>query len=864
MNSLAIERYGKPEEYNNLSLPIPRVTAPDDVLIQVQAASINPVDVQLAAGTMKMIWSEQFPYKIGYDLSGTVVSVGSEVLSSRPELKIGAKVYSRVPQHHRGTASEFALSSASATALKPSSLSYIEAASLPLVSLTALQALDRADKHIEGGLKGKTVYIPGALSGTGSVATQLAKNVFGAAKVITTASPSKIPKVEEKLGKVVNQIIDYTKEDPGKIITAGSVDFMFNTMDSAMASLHLMKKGGIIVSVSGAPFGSALKGKALGIPIAFRWLLDGASAFSRYRARRCGVKYVFQFMNPNAEDLNRLTNWVGEGRLRPVVGRAASLGNIQDVREGCQEVLAGKGGIGNTQTPNLLSPTGYQGLTIMGTSQPLSAPAEGSDMLDFDQYHINLTITGTKINKYPAKQHARKVASKLGASRGLIYLTGKPTVFHDDSDQAEPFRQRRYFYYLSGANEPDCHLTYDIAKDKLTLYVPDFDLRQAVWMGPTVSIEDALEKFDVDNARYAMSLPDDISTWLRLRKDDAQIIILHPEHRPPIDCAQELLETQRLLPAMNSSRGVKDAHEIELIRQANVVSGLAHTAILENIGQMTNESDIAALFLKTSITHGAPEQAYGIIAASGENIATLHYMKNNEDFGDRPLVCLDAGAEFECYASDVTRTFPISCTGEWPTPEARDIYLAVERMQEETIRLVKPGVRFRDVHTHAALVAVEELLKLGVFKKGSSVSEIMLSGAVSVFFPHGLGHHVGLEVHDVSEHSVMASGLNPRNRGSFLMQSSDAMSAAALLEENMIVTVEPGIYFNRLALKNARQLPISKFIDFDVVEKYYAVGGVRIEDDILVTADGYENLTTAPKGQEALDIVRRSSAQNGS
>lgn len=93
-----------------------------------------------------------------------------------------------------------------------------------------------------------------------------------------------------------------------------------------------------------------------------------------------------------------------------------------------------------------------------------------------------------------AKQHARTVASKLGVGRGLIFLVGKPTVFLDDSDQAVPFRQRRYFYYLSGANEPDCYLTYDIAKDHLTLYVPDFDLRQTVWMGPTISIGEALDR----------------------------------------------------------------------------------------------------------------------------------------------------------------------------------------------------------------------------------------------------------------------------------------------------------------------------------------------------------------------------------
>ncbi|KUL90378.1 hypothetical protein ZTR_02128 [Talaromyces verruculosus] len=499
----------------------------------------------------------------------------------------------------------------------------------------------------------------------------------------------------------------------------------------------------------------------------------------------------------------------------------------------------------------------------MSASQAMrAAPLKGTDTLDIQRFHISLSV-GSNVNKYPAKQHARKVASKLGVGRGLIFLVGKPTVFLDDSDQAVPFRQRRYFYYLSGANEPDCYLTYDIAKDHLTLYVPDFDLRQAVWMGPTISIGEALDRYDIDNARYAGSLETDISAWLRLRDDDSQIIILHPDHRPPVK-HEDIFETERLIPAMNAARGVKDSYEIEMIRKANIVSGLAHTAILEKIGQMTNESDIAGLFLETCMTHGAPEQAYGIIAASGENGATLHYMKNNEDFGNRLSVCLDAGAEYECYASDVTRTFPISSTGEWPTTEARDIYSAVERMQEECIRMIKPGVRFRDVHIHASVVAVEELLKLGVFKGGNSVDEIMASGAVSIFFPHGLGHHVGLEVHDVSEQSVMAAtdNMSPRTRArGFLMQPASMMSAA-LLEPNMIVTVEPGIYFNRLALKNTQTLPIARYIDFDVVERYIPIGGVRIEDDILVTADGYENLTTAPKGAAALDIIRKSSLKN--
>lgn len=93
-----------------------------------------------------------------------------------------------------------------------------------------------------------------------------------------------------------------------------------------------------------------------------------------------------------------------------------------------------------------------------------------------------------------AKQHARKVAAQLGVTHGLIYLVGQPTILLDDSDQAIAFRQRRYFYYLTGVDEPDCYVTYDIKNDLLTLYVPDFDLRQAIWMGPTLTVEEALER----------------------------------------------------------------------------------------------------------------------------------------------------------------------------------------------------------------------------------------------------------------------------------------------------------------------------------------------------------------------------------
>lgn len=309
---------------------------------------------------------------------------------------------------------------------------------------------------------------------------------------------------------------------------------------------------------------------------------------------------------------------------------------------------------------------------------------------------------------------------------------------------------------------------------------------------------------------------------------------------------------------MNTCRGVKDKHEIELIRRANEISGLAHKDVLQGIHKMVNEREIEATFLDTCVSHDAKNQAYEIIAASGANAATLHYSKNNDPLKGRQLVCLDAGAEWNCYASDVTRTFPLQ--GRWPSAEARNTYRIVEKMQEECIRRIKKGVRYLDLHVLAHVIAIEGLLELGILK-GGSVEEIRRSGASRVFFPHGLGHHVGLEVHDVSGESLMAIADDEQAKYSSVLVPATSRSPCTLsaptLEEGMVVTVEPGLYFSRLALDNARQQPLAKYINFEEAEKYIPVGGVRIEDDILVTADGYENLTTAPKGEEMLEFIRK-------
>ncbi|RMJ26405.1 hypothetical protein PHISP_02733 [Aspergillus sp. HF37] len=442
----------------------------------------------------------------------------------------------------------------------------------------------------------------------------------------------------------------------------------------------------------------------------------------------------------------------------------------------------------------------------------------------------------------------------MGISAGLIYLAGQPTVNWADSDQPRPFRQKRYFYYLSGSDDADCYLTYDIKKDFLTLYIPDFDLHRAIWNGPTVTKEEAEHKYDVDRVHYHASLRRDLEKWARKYNQSDPVYILHESEKPTAPSVDFRLDSKQLLPAMNAARGAKDDHEIQMILQANKISGIAHRKILENIRNMSNESEIEGLFLNTCISHGAKNQSYEIIAGSGRNAATLHYVKNNEPLKGRQLVCLDAGAEWNCYASDVTRTFPM--TGEWPSAHTRSIYRLVERMQEECIKRIKKGVRFLDLHVLAHTIAIEGLLELGILRRGA-VDEIRNSGASKVFFPHGLGHHIGLEVHDVSEENIMA--LDRTHGYSPVLIPAACLSpctlSAPVLDDGMIVTVEPGVYFSRPALADAQKQPFAKYINFELAREYIPVGGARIEDDILVTADGYENMTTAPKGDEMLEII---------
>ncbi|EGR48826.1 uncharacterized protein TRIREDRAFT_61765, partial [Trichoderma reesei QM6a] len=429
----------------------------------------------------------------------------------------------------------------------------------------------------------------------------------------------------------------------------------------------------------------------------------------------------------------------------------------------------------------------------------------------------------------PAKEHARKVAQKLGVQDGLIYLPGQPSQNYEDSDQPPPLRQRRYFFYLTGANFHDCFVTYEIRTDVLILWIPYVEPRQVLWFGSTPDTARAKQLYDVDEVRYSSQLPKFLES--RLASTNT-LYVLHEDQAPP-------------RPAMDRARCIKDEYEIAMIRQANDVSSAAHRKVAEMLLRLSNEREIEAVFQAVCCARGARSQAYPVIAGSGANASTLHYEDNDQPLDGKELVVVDAGCEWRCYASDITRTLPIK--GRFST-KAAAVYNLVQTMQEECIRSIKPGVQFYKLHLHAAAVGTVGLLKLGILK--GDVAEISKAGTISAFFPHGLGHHVGLEVHDMSAALELGNNQAAGSR-------AKSMRERQLLEPNMIVTVEPGIYFCREYIEGyfLNNPTHAKFIDKDVLEGYYSVGGVRIEDDILVTEDGYENLTPAPKGEEMIRII---------
>jgi len=235
------------------------------------------------------------------------------------------------------------------------------------------------------------------------------------------------------------------------------------------------------------------------------------------------------------------------------------------------------------------------------------------------------------------------------------------------------------------------------------------------------------------------------------------------------------------------------------------------------------EYEVEALFLFQSGLCGALSQAYNPIVGSGNNGAILHYMANNNPIIDGDMILIDAGAEYWGYGSDVTRSYPVN--GIF-TDAQRLVYSAVLRTQEDVVTSVRAGTTWSTLNSIARDSLSLHLLEAGLLN--GTLEELLASGVVNTFYPHGIGHAVGIDVHDAQ---------------------------TGTLAVNQVITVEPGVYFNDYTLDQARAGSRSKYNVWEVVDTYRGTGGVRIEDDYVVTAKGSIRITAVPSEIEAIEKI---------
>ena len=302
-------------------------------------------------------------------------------------------------------------------------------------------------------------------------------------------------------------------------------------------------------------------------------------------------------------------------------------------------------------------------------------------------------------------------------------------------------RQRRPFYYLSGCELADSYLTYNIHADTLTLFIPPIEPNSVIWAGLPVTPEEALRQYDVDNVLPSSELNAHLASFAHSPTAVYAIPEQVSEHVTFL--AFKSAEFGILKKAIEDARVCKDAYEVALLRKANEISTLAHTAVVRQAASAKNERELEGTFIATCIANGCREQSYHSIVASGTNASTLHYIRNDQPLKGKLNILLDAGGEYNCYCADITRTFPIN--GIFSL-ESKEIYEIVLEMQESCFKMLKEGVVWEDVHVNAHRVAIRGLQTVGILK-GSE--EELLEQRISVaFFPHGLGHFLGMDTHD--------------------------------------------------------------------------------------------------------------------
>ncbi|MEX0680539.1 MAG: aminopeptidase P family protein [Balneolales bacterium] len=420
----------------------------------------------------------------------------------------------------------------------------------------------------------------------------------------------------------------------------------------------------------------------------------------------------------------------------------------------------------------------------------------------------------------------------------VIYLKGGAVQYRYNTDFEYPFRQESHFLYLTGVNEPDMAAIFHCGSGEYCLVVPRRDTQFAIWMGYIRSLDDYSNTYKPDQVIYS----DDVSSWLS--KAAPKTVHCLPGAEDDVKQLGFTPETGYLQDALAYCRVIKSKDEINCMKKAAEVANGAHLELMQSVRPGIHEYEMKAIFDYHTTRCGLIHAPYSGIFASGRGSAILHYTENSKMLHDGELILVDAGAEYKGYAADVTRTYPVGGTF---SPLQSDLYDIVLEAQSTALNMIRPGNKMEDLHLAAARIIITGLRDCRLIH--GDIEDMMEENIFALFFPHGLGHFLGLDTHDV--------GGYPKGTAKIDRPGLRFLRARRTFESGMVLTIEPGLYFIPALLEPAFQEKKSAlFLNAGRLQPLYDFGGIRIEDNVIVRKDGMENLTTIPKSRRELqDII---------
>lgn len=434
----------------------------------------------------------------------------------------------------------------------------------------------------------------------------------------------------------------------------------------------------------------------------------------------------------------------------------------------------------------------------------------------------------------------RRAKLKELVKSGIIILFGNnESPCNCPANGYSPFRQDSSFLYYFGLNRDGLVGVIDVDNDTETLIGNDIDIEDIVWFGSVDSVHDMAESVGVSNSAPMKALKTICNEAIKQKRRihflppyrfDIKLQIFNLLGIHPVQ--QKESASIDLIKAVVKMRSTKEQQEIEELEHAAEIGYMMHTTAMRLVKPGLTEKYVAGQVDGIAYSYGAMPSFPTIFSQHGE---IMHGNPSMAELESGRLVLCDCGGEtINNYCSDNTRTFPVN--GKY-TQRQLEIYSIVEECHDYVLDVARPGVKYMDVHFAVCRLMTERLKELGLMK--GDVDEAVAAGAHAMFLPHGLGHMMGMDVHDMESFDQINVGFDEETRPRLDQFGTNCLRMGRRLEEGFVVTDEPGIYFIPALIDDWKKSGhCAEFLNFDKLETYKDFGGIRIEDDVLITKDG--------------------------